>query len=194
MEPETRTNLTIKEDLKRLLPGPRVLLGWLVLAGAFVLFYRSSIRYLVQTWWTQEDYQHGFFVPIFALVLLWLRRDMIVPFSGRGAVGLPLFGLWAAMMDGGVLQLRHPSRTVDDSVFRGCGDFVEDGQGALGVAGHLVSVLDDTVAAPSDGQPAVAGPPRLSIFVIKRSAFLPWPGNVIQLTEHPEVAHAQGCG
>ena len=73
-------------------------MAWLVLTAAFVWFYWSSINKLGRVWWTQEDYQHGFVVPIFAVVLLWLRREMIVPFAGRGSWwGLAFFALWALM-------------------------------------------------------------------------------------------------
>jgi exosortase len=98
MEKDTKTPLPLKEELKRLLPDRGVQLAWLVLAGVFTWFYWSSFASLIRAWWSTEDYQHGFFVPIFALVLLWLRRDMIVESSGRGSWwGLPLFGVWAAM-------------------------------------------------------------------------------------------------
>ena len=69
-----------------------------MLAVAFVWFYWSSIHKLGRIWWTQEDYQHGFVVPIFAVVLLWLRREMILPFAGRGSWwGLAFLALWALM-------------------------------------------------------------------------------------------------
>jgi exosortase len=91
-------NRAFKEELQRVLPGPKVLFAWFVMAAAFVWFYWSSVTLLVYTWWRSEDYQHGFFVPIFAVLLLWLRRDMIVPFTGRVSWwGLPLLALWAAM-------------------------------------------------------------------------------------------------
>ena len=96
-------NRSFSEDLQRLLPKPSVQLGWLLLIIAFVWFYWFSIEKLVDTWATQEDYQHGFFVPLFSLVLLWLRRDMIVPFTGRGSWwSLPFFALWAVMFWSGI--------------------------------------------------------------------------------------------
>jgi exosortase len=64
---------------------------------AFAWFHWSSLRHLTGTWWHEEDYQHGFFVPLFSLVLLWLRRDMM-PSSAQGTWwGLPLFAVWALM-------------------------------------------------------------------------------------------------
>lgn len=94
----TATNPSVIEELKRLLPQPKVQAGWLALAAVFVWFYWSSLQYLIDTWWSQEDYQHGFVVPVFAVYLLWLRRDMIPPLGGRGSWwGLAFFGLWAVM-------------------------------------------------------------------------------------------------
>ncbi len=198
MEPETRTNLTIKEDLKRLLPGPRVLLGWLVLAGVFVLFYRSSIRYLVQTWWTQEDYQHGFFVPIFALVLLWLRRDMIVPFSGRGSWwGLPLFGLWAAMRwtavyfnYGTLPELSMIPFFVGVAIFVGGWPGLRWAWPAILFLFFMIPLPGAVQGMASQQLQALAT--RLSIFVIQTLGIpAVAQGNVIQLTEQTlEVARA----
>jgi exosortase len=48
--------------------------------------------------WSRPDYQHGFFVPVFSLVLLWLRREMILPLPERGSWwGLAFFPAWAAL-------------------------------------------------------------------------------------------------
>lgn len=98
MDSETAKNVSIKEELKRLLPERSVQIAWVVLAAVFVWFSWSSLRLLVNTWSTQEDYQHGFVVPLFALFLLWFRRDKIQTFTSRGSLwGLPFFAVWAAM-------------------------------------------------------------------------------------------------
>ena len=119
------TDRTVREDLQRLLPEPAVLAAWLVAAAAFVWFYWSSIRHLVHVWWTQEDYGHGFVVPIFAVVLLWLRRDMIVVLHGtRKLVGIAGVGsLGRDPLGIGLLQLWKPAGILDAGVFRGRGDF-----------------------------------------------------------------------
>lgn len=91
------------DEFQAFLPKPAVLAAWGVLAGAFVFFYWPTLHKLVRVWSESEDYQHGFFVPIFALVLLWLRRDMIVKFTGRGSWwALPCLILWAAMFWGAI--------------------------------------------------------------------------------------------
>ena len=70
-----------------------------MLVGCFrlVLLDRRFVASFGRTW-TQDDYQHGPFVPLFSLFLLWYRRDMIIPFAGRGSWwGLPFLALWAVM-------------------------------------------------------------------------------------------------
>jgi exosortase len=85
-------------QLKTMLPSTPVLLCWLGLIVALVWAYWLALDRLVITWWEDEDYQHGFFVPVFSLVLLWFRRDMVDPFPDRGSLwGLAFFGLWAVM-------------------------------------------------------------------------------------------------
>lgn len=91
-------NRTLKEELDRFTPEPRMLAAWLVMFAAFIWFYWSSIGLLLSTWWHEEDYQHGFFVAPFAIFLLWHRREMLVPYTGKGSWwGLPILVLWAAM-------------------------------------------------------------------------------------------------
>lgn len=81
---------------KRWLPGRPVLIGWAVLAVVLVWTYWSTIGYLLHTWWTLPDYGHGFFVPLFAAVLLWLRQDMVDPWPKGGTWwAMPLFAVWA---------------------------------------------------------------------------------------------------
>ncbi len=97
MEIATPTKTSFSDEFKGLLPERKVLLAWLVLLIAAAWFHWVSLVVLTRTWWYQEDYQHGFFVPVFSLVLLWLRRDMM-PTSARGIWwGLPLFAVWAVM-------------------------------------------------------------------------------------------------
>jgi exosortase len=67
------------------------------LAVAFVWFNWSSYGTFAGAW-SQADYQHGPLVPVFSLFLLWWRRDMIIPFAGRGSWwGLAFLALWAWM-------------------------------------------------------------------------------------------------
>ena len=53
--------------------SPAVLLSWLILGAVIVWAYASPIWGLALRWWKEADYGHGFFVPIFSAVLLFLR-------------------------------------------------------------------------------------------------------------------------
>lgn len=72
--------------------------GLAALTVAFAVSYWNSSRNLVERWWYDPDYLHGFLVPIFAIFLLWHRRDMLVGLLPRGnALGIGLIGLSACM-------------------------------------------------------------------------------------------------
>lgn len=45
-----------------------------VLLSFFVLLYASVLKGLVLQWWTDPDYGHGFFVPLFSCFVLWRQR------------------------------------------------------------------------------------------------------------------------
>ena len=64
-------------ELKRWLPRPPVLAAWIVLSALLIWSYNSAFYMMIEAWWRQPDYNHGFFVPIFALVLLLMRGEMI---------------------------------------------------------------------------------------------------------------------
>lgn len=63
------------------MPRPAVLSGWLVLLGILAWSYFTSMAHIGFRWWNEADYGHCFFVPVFALVLLLIRRGMIVRVS-----------------------------------------------------------------------------------------------------------------
>ncbi len=54
-----------------------ILLGWLALILVLGLAYDWQLYMMVGVWWQNADYGHGFFVPIFALMLLLIRSEMI---------------------------------------------------------------------------------------------------------------------
>ena len=199
MESKTTTkNTSLTEELKRLLPQPKVQAGWLALAVVFVWFYWSSLQYLVDTWWKQEDYQHGFVVPIFAVFLLWIRRDMIPSFGGRGSLwGLALFGLWAAMRWTSV-YFNYGTLPELSMVpfFAGTALFVGGWQGLLW-AWPAILFLFFMVPLPAAVQGLASEQlqktaTQLSTFVIQTIGIAAVAqGNVIQLAERPlEVARA----
>jgi hypothetical protein len=73
-----------------------------VLGGLFVLLYGPVLKALVLDWWTEPDYGHGFFVPLFSLYVLWHQRERWMKTEVKpsnlgflvmlGAVGLFLLG------------------------------------------------------------------------------------------------------
>jgi exosortase len=99
MNTESKKERTWQEDLQQFAPGPQVLVAAVVLAICFFGFYWKvgSLDVFRRTW-LEDDYQHGPFVPLFSLFLLWYRREMIIPFAGRGSLwGVPFLALWAVM-------------------------------------------------------------------------------------------------
>jgi exosortase len=46
-----------------------------ILLSLLVLLYASVLRLLVAQWWTDPNYGHGFFVPLFSGYILWHQRE-----------------------------------------------------------------------------------------------------------------------
>jgi exosortase len=68
------------------------------LAVAAIVSYGASLAGLVERWWSDPDYLHGFLVPVVAGFLLWQRRELIAGQRLAGSWwGLVLVGLSAAM-------------------------------------------------------------------------------------------------
>jgi exosortase len=97
MNTEQKVNRTWQEDLQQMIPKPGTLGALACLIVALTWFNWSS-RGAFRSAWSQADYQHGPFVPLFSLYLLWIRRDMLIPFTGRGSWwGMAFLALWAWM-------------------------------------------------------------------------------------------------
>lgn len=67
------------------------------LLACFVVFSESLLE-LVQRWSAQEEYSHGFLIPLIVGWLLWTRRDAIVASIGRPSWAGPVLVLIAAAM------------------------------------------------------------------------------------------------
>ena len=67
------------------------------LLACFVVFSESLLE-LVQRWSAQEEYSHGFLIPLIVAWLLWTRRDAIVASIGRPSWAGPVLILIAAAM------------------------------------------------------------------------------------------------
>ena len=82
---------------------PRLLLVPLVLAPCLLWAYWSILLEMANTWEHDPTYSHGFLVPLFALAILWLRRDKYPASVGPRPhwAGLALIALGAAMQLGG---------------------------------------------------------------------------------------------
>ncbi len=90
------TSTELKNEFKHFAPGWPVTSCWLVLAAVVLWSYMPVLGRLTQAWWQQPDYGHGWFVPVFSLVLLWLRRDMMKPLPTSGSWwGLAFLAVWA---------------------------------------------------------------------------------------------------
>lgn len=59
--------------------GTQVYWGiWIgVLASLLVVMYGSILWHLVENWWQNPNYGHGFLVPVFAGYVLWRQRDSL---------------------------------------------------------------------------------------------------------------------
>lgn len=186
------------EELRQFLPGPKVLTAWVALAVVFVWFHWTSLERLVHVWWTQEDYQHGFVVPLFALVLLWLRRDMIRPFTDQGSYwGLAFFALWAVMR-WTAIYFNYGSLPEMSLIpfFAGLALFVGGWQG-LRWSWPAILFLFFMIPLPGAvqnlaSQQLQALATKMSVFTIQTFGIPAYAqGNVIQLSERPlEVARA----
>lgn len=49
------------------------------LLAAVLFAFHQTLRDMVAVWATKADYSHGFFVPLVAAYLLWVRRDKLPP-------------------------------------------------------------------------------------------------------------------
>jgi exosortase len=84
--------------------GNGVCCGWTSIAtlSVFVLLiiwgYWTTLVEIVDRWWTDPQYTHGFFVPVFAAFLLWQRRDRFPGFLERTDWTALIFFLVSASM------------------------------------------------------------------------------------------------
>lgn len=67
------------------------------IALAFAVFQEALIE-LVRRWNTQEEYSHGYFIPVIAMWLAWTRRDALLASIGRPSWTGPALILLAAAM------------------------------------------------------------------------------------------------
>ena len=68
-----------------------LVLGGALLAVILAVTYRGILADLVQQWWDDENYSHGFLVPVFSAYLVWERRAELAAAPREGSWwGLPV--------------------------------------------------------------------------------------------------------
>jgi exosortase len=67
--------LSKAEKVETSLSSRRLVVWCGILSGLILLLYASAIKNLAVQWWTDPDYSHGFFVPLFSGFVLWRERE-----------------------------------------------------------------------------------------------------------------------
>ena len=57
-----------------------------VVAFALIVSYADPIRRLIDVWWSEPSYSHGFLVVPIAVLILWLRRDRLAKVKIRPSI------------------------------------------------------------------------------------------------------------
>lgn len=89
--------------------------GVLLVLVAFL--YRGVLTYLVRDWWNDDNFSHGFFVPVFALYVVWQERLRLLQLPlrpswwGAGVIAASLATLVAGVL-GAELFLSRASLVV----------------------------------------------------------------------------------
>ncbi|MGH9354955.1 MAG: exosortase A [Terriglobia bacterium] len=87
-------------------PRSAVDLLWpaIALAALFVYLYAGILGRLVEQWWTDPNFSHGFFVPAFSAFLIWTNRRRLAAIKPSPAWGgLAVIALALALLVFGVL-------------------------------------------------------------------------------------------
>ena len=76
-------------------PSSWASLVWVGLLGVLLsLLYSDTTRRMVQQWWNEEDYNHGFVVPLFSAYLVWQDRDRLRRLTSHPSLwGIVVLGL-----------------------------------------------------------------------------------------------------
>src|SRR5487761_339551 len=106
-------NIQEQSATERLDPGgsisvTRILWPGAALAVLLVYLYADILRKLIEQWWTDPNFSHGFFVPAFAAFLIWRNRKSLASIKSRPswtgllimvvALALLVFGVLAAVL------------------------------------------------------------------------------------------------
>ena len=79
MHPSADMSLTTSSATAQTLESPWKLRPWVVwsaiLSALVFVLYAPVLRHLVEQWWTDPNYGHGFFIPLFSGYVLWRERS-----------------------------------------------------------------------------------------------------------------------
>jgi exosortase len=64
-----------ESSLDASLTGRRWFVWPAILSAVVLLLYASVLKNLVAQWWSDPDYGHGFFVPLFSAYIIWHQRE-----------------------------------------------------------------------------------------------------------------------
>jgi exosortase D (VPLPA-CTERM-specific) len=78
--------------------APRSWILGFIAALVVTIAFRGALLELVRRWTTQEEYSHGFLIPLVTAWLLWARRDALLASIGRPAWTGPFLILLAMIM------------------------------------------------------------------------------------------------
>jgi exosortase D (VPLPA-CTERM-specific) len=79
-------------------PALRAWVLGLITALLAAIAFRGALLELVRRWTNQEEYSHGFLIPLVVAWLLWTRRDALLASIGRPSWTGPLLILLAMIM------------------------------------------------------------------------------------------------
>ena len=77
--------------------------GWVLWSGIFsgliLLLYAPVLKHLVEQWWTDPDYGHGFLIPLFSGDIAWRERDRWINKVAKPSnLGLPVMVAGVALL------------------------------------------------------------------------------------------------
>src|SRR5664280_1635397 len=102
--PRVLRNMLMKadRDLQSRRAHPSAIYTMILLVAFSVLIalvcFSESLLELVHRWTVQEEYSHGFLIPIIAAWLIWRRRDALLASIGRPSWTGPVLILFATVM------------------------------------------------------------------------------------------------
>jgi exosortase len=162
-----------------------------LLGAALFWVYWPTLADLAYTWEADPQYSHGFLVPLFALYLLWLRRDAFVALTPRPSWHgvLPLALALGMLVAGGYIY--SPWLTQASLLVALAGLCLAlGGWGVLRAAAPALAFLAFMVPLPGRLDKALAGPLQEVATVASTNAlqtlgfFAQSEGNVILLSDY----------